>query len=394
MQNDAKATTSDRGDAEDARGWDDGDVPRAEDGGRAYEGRLLGVRMSETAALVTASTACIGFIGASCYFEEYVYRSLPNFDYFWTVALAELVTFASISAASSLTDGTLTRARKAPIKLYVIQALLLAAYSAVGKLCYKWINYATGTVLRSSKLVFTMVISVAWLKRKYKPHQVAAALLLVIAVAFFGVAEHEQHSTPIDADSSDIVSPNAEIVTDESSLGLSEDVRLALGFGLSVFAIFLGSLQSNVSEHAMRNHGADVRENILYTNAIGSIAAFVGVAYFEGSDSIRYLRETPGAAGLLLARSVTFYFGAYFFSLLTRNFGATLATAVTTIRKVLTVIASFILFPSDKPFDGYYVYGVALFIAAVICESIHHVRAAASACILRPSPSNDGSGFV
>lgn len=394
MQNDAKATTSDRGDAEDARGWDDGDGPRAEDGGRAYEGRLLGVRMSETAALVTASTACIGFIGASCYFEEYVYRSLPNFDYFWTVALAELVTFASISAASSLADGTLTRARKAPIKLYVIQALLLAAYSAVGKLCYKWINYATGTVLRSSKLVFTMVISVAWLKRKYKPHQVAAALLLVIAVAFFGVAEHEQHSAPIDADSSDIVSPNAEIVTDESSLGLSEDVRLALGFGLSVFAIFLGSLQSNVSEHAMRNHGADVRENILYTNAIGSIAAFAGVAYFEGSDSIRYLCETPGAVSLLLARSVTFYFGAYFFSLLTRNFGATLATAVTTIRKVLTVIASFILFPSDKPFDGYYVYGVVLFIAAVICESIHHVRAAASACILRPSPSSDGSGFV
>jgi len=352
--------------------------------------------MSETAALVTASTACIGFIGASCYFEEYVYRSLPNFDYFWTVALAELVTFASISASSSLADGTLTRTRKAPIALYVIQALLLAAYSAVGKLCYKWINYATGTVLRSSKLVFTMVISVVWLNRKYKPHQVAAALLLVIAVAFFGFAEHEQHSTPIDSsppsDSSGI-SPNADIVADESSLGLSEDVRLALGFGLSVFAIFLGSLQSNVSEHAMRNHGADVRENILYTNAIGSIVAFAGVAYFEGADSIHYLRETPGAIGLLLARSVTFYFGAYFFSLLTRNFGATLATAVTTIRKVLTVIVSFVVFPSDKPFDGYYVYGVFFFVAAIICESFHHVRAAASGCILRRPPSTDGSGF-
>jgi len=56
-RNDANATASDRRRAEDERGWDDGDGPRAEDGGRAYDGRLLGVQMSETAALVTASTA-------------------------------------------------------------------------------------------------------------------------------------------------------------------------------------------------------------------------------------------------------------------------------------------------------------------------------------------------
>ena len=60
------------------------------------------------------------------------------------------------------------------------EALLLAAYSAVGKLCYKWINYATGTVLRSSKLVFTMIISMFWLQRKYKAHQIVAAALLVV----------------------------------------------------------------------------------------------------------------------------------------------------------------------------------------------------------------------
>ena len=336
-------------------------VVRAADGGRPYGGKLMGCPMAESTAFALASTCCIVFIGASCYFEEYVYKSLPNFDYFWTVALAELLVFSLISSASSIADGTLFQPRKAPFELYLIQALLLASYSAVGKLCYKWINYATGTVLRSSKLVFTMTISMFWLQRKYKAHQIVAAALLVVAVACFGIAERDlgggkQHDNISDVD------PVAV-------LGDGKDVKLFLGFGLSAFAIFLGSLQTNVSEHAMRNHDAGVRENILYTNVIGTVFALAGVVAFEGSSSLVYLRTTKGAFALLLARSVTFYFGAYFFSVLTRHFGATSATAVTTLRKALTVIFSFVLFPSDKPFTGYFVYGLLFFLLSVFAEA-------------------------
>jgi len=346
-------------------------VERAADGGRAYGGALMGAEMSENAAFAVAGTCAIVFIGASCYFEEYVYKSLPNFDYYWTVALAELMVFALISSASSIADGTLFAKRKAPLELYALQALLLAAYSAVGKLCYKWINYATGTVLRSSKLVFTMAISAVWLRRTYKPHQVVAASLLVVAVAFFGIAERE-----LGSNEATMPTPATATTNDgEAVLGLSEDVKLALGFGLSVVAIFLGSLQTNVSEHAMRNYGAGVRENILYTNAIGTAFAFLFVVMFEGSGSITYLRTVKGAFVLLFARSVTFYFGAYFFSTLTRHFGATSATAVTTVRKALTVISSFILFPKDKPFAGFFVYGLFFFLLSVLAESSLHIRA-------------------
>jgi len=336
-------------------------VVRAADGGRPYGGKLMGCPMAESTAFALASTCCIVFIGASCYFEEYVYKSLPNFDYFWTVALAELLVFSLISSASSIADGTLFQPRKAPFELYLIQALLLASYSAVGKLCYKWINYATGTVLRSSKLVFTMTISMFWLQRKYKAHQIVAAALLVVAVACFGIAERDlgggkEHDNISDVD------PVAV-------LGDGKDVELFLGFGLSAFAIFLGSLQTNVSEHAMRNHDAGVRENILYTNVIGTVFALAGVVAFEGSSSLVYLRTTKGAFALLLARSVTFYFGAYFFSVLTRHFGATSATAVTTLRKALTVVFSFVLFPSDKPFTGYFVYGLLFFLLSVFAEA-------------------------
>ena len=341
--------------------------PRAEDGGAAYGGRVFGVAMEETRAFAVASVLCVVFVGASCYFEEYMYRQLPAFDYYWTVALAELLAFTLIASASAIANGTLRAKRKAPMELYAAQALLLAAYSAVGKLCYKWINYATGTVLRSSKLVFTMGISTIWLKRKYKLHQMVAAVLLVVAVAFFGIAEHEVGGQK---------EPEVAATDDgDASIGLGRDAKFALGFGLSVVAIFLGSLQSNVSEHAMRNHGASVQENILYSNAIGTVFALAAVVFIEGNASLRYMRTVPGAFPLLLARSVTFYLGAYTFSIIAKHFGATAATAVSTLRKALTVIVSFIAFPADKPLAGYFAIGLVVFLLSVFVESAHHFKA-------------------
>jgi len=381
---DERSRAREDADARGARGVDGASTPfggfvddaarngerRAEDGGRAYEGTLCGRAVPESAAFAIASALCVMFIGASCYFEEYMYRSLPSFDYYWTVALAELLVFTLISSASSMAWGGAVRGRKAPLELYFAQAVLLAAYSATGKLCYKWINYATGTVLRSSKLVFTMGISAVWLKRRYRTHQMMAALLLVVAVAFFGFAEHQVGQNAG-------VAVLSEAEGDEMSvedMQLGADAKFALGFGLSVLAIFLGSLQSNVSEHAMRNYGASVEENILYSNAIGTIFAFVAVALIEGTESLRYIRRTPGAFSLLLARSVTFYFGAYMFSVIAKHFGATAATAVSTIRKALTVIVSFVAFPADKPFAGYFVYGLLIFLLSVVVESSQLIR--------------------
>ena len=42
------------------------------------------------------SVVTIGLIGASCYFEEWMYKVLPDFNYYWTVALAELAVFSVV----------------------------------------------------------------------------------------------------------------------------------------------------------------------------------------------------------------------------------------------------------------------------------------------------------
>jgi adenosine 3'-phospho 5'-phosphosulfate transporter B3 len=55
-----------------------------------------------------------------------------------------------------------------------------------------------------------------------------------------------------------------------------------------------------------------------------------------------------------------------------KHFGAVPAVAVTTCRKVLTVILSFVFFASDKPFGATYFVALLFFFGAVACEFLKH----------------------
>ena len=78
---------------------------------------LCGVRLGFDGVFAALSALTIVLISASCYFEEWMYKALPGFDYFWTVAFAELLVFSVMSIAGAFATGTLgalLRDRKAP----------------------------------------------------------------------------------------------------------------------------------------------------------------------------------------------------------------------------------------------------------------------------------------
>ena len=54
--------------------------------------------------------------------------------------------------------------------------------------------------------------------------------------------------------------------------------------------------------------------------------------------------------------------------MLMKHFGAVAAVAVTTTRKALTVMVSFVVFSGDKPLTMKYASAAALFFAAAGCE--------------------------
>merc|ERR1712232_1500275 len=75
-----------------------------------------------------------------------------------------------------------------------------------------------------------------------------------------------------------------------------------------------------------------------------------------------YFVNSPLAIILLLVRSVTFLLGALALTIMTKEYGTGVATTVGTVRKSLTLLFSFVLYP--KPFHINYVFGIAAFVGA------------------------------
>ena len=76
-------------------------------------------------------------IQLSCYLEEWIFKALPGFHYHWTVALVELLFF---TVAGRGARGK----RAAPLTVYAGIGCSLAAGTGLGKLAYRYLNFATG----------------------------------------------------------------------------------------------------------------------------------------------------------------------------------------------------------------------------------------------------------
>ena len=341
-------------------------------------------------AFILLSFLTILALGLSCVAEEYIIKQIPGFDFFWFLAFSELVVFSALTVLVQLCgwdpeeeeeekkkneeeDAKRNKAKssdvdlreegkaedtnkrgfwhtKAPKTTLVLGGILIALYTSLGKFAYKYVNYATGTVLKSAKLIPVMFVSVVWLKRRYELIDYVACFLLVAAACEFGLGEQEN------SDKTENPSEN-----------------YALGLTLSLITIGIGAFQSNVTDRILRDYGATVGENMLWTNAVGAIFIFFFVVLLE-PHAFMFFWDTPLYFMLLTFRSVSFFFGAWLYTIIVKHFGAVPAVAITTTRKLLTVIGSFVFFASDKPFTTTYAIALGLFVLAVGCEYVKHYQ--------------------
>ena len=147
---------------------------------------------SQPHAVLGLAVGTIFFVQSSCYIEEWIFKALPGFHFHWFVALVELLLF---TAAGRVAQGTVPPPRRGPLHLYAGVGGSLALGTGLGKVAFKYLNYATGTVLKSMKLLPVLALSACWLRRRYTGGEVAAALLMVASAALFGLGERELEPT-------------------------------------------------------------------------------------------------------------------------------------------------------------------------------------------------------
>ena len=120
-------------------------------------------------------------------------------------------------------------------------------------------------------------------------------------------------------------------------------------------ALCADAVIGNVQEKTMRAYSATNSEMVLFSYAIGFVYILIGEAVTgELGPAMTYCNENPKIYFLSFLFSLVGYVGILFVLSMVKSYGALLAVTVTTMRKALSIIMSFIFF--TKPFTIQYVW--------------------------------------
>ena len=96
-----------------------------------------------------------------------------------------------------MTDATATNnassSTKAPLVTYFALSTIRAIDLGLTNLSMKYLNYPAKTLIKSSRVIFTMLIGVFFAKKKYKRSDYAMVFMLVVGLGLFlraGMSTH------------------------------------------------------------------------------------------------------------------------------------------------------------------------------------------------------------
>jgi solute carrier family 35 (adenosine 3'-phospho 5'-phosphosulfate transporter), member B3 len=223
----------------------------------------------------------------------------------------------------------------------------------------QYLNYPAKTLMKSSRVVFTMIFGVLIQRKVYKRADYFIVVVLVAGLATF-----------MHADAS------------------SSAVFHHVGVIMLIVSLFCDGAISNVSETIMNQYGVGQDEFIfrLYSIALMAITAAAAVkgdftsgliwmfqpgTYQQFLDNAPYEERTWSVTGKLLIMilfSSMGFFGSSCSAAITKNFGALTMSITSTARKATTLFLSFFLFQNVCTWE--HIAGITMFITALTAKSI------------------------
>lgn len=250
--------------------------------------------------------------------------------------------------------------KNVPFKLYLLLSILRAIDASMTNMAMAYVNYPAKTLLKSSRVVFTMLFGTIIRRKSYKPIDYIVVFLMVSGLVIF------MHA---DSKSSAIFQP--------------------IGIVMLIISLTCDGAINNMSEAIMIQYKIGQDEFIynLYSIAVCGIifAAFLRGDLFDG---ISLYMMTPGTLSeiennvplelrtygvlskciCLVLFSSTGFFGSSCSALITKEFGALTMSLTSTARKAMTLFLSFVLFHNVCTWE--HIGGIVLFIIALIAKSL------------------------
>jgi len=226
--------------------------------------------------------------------------------------------------------------RKVPLKTYSLLALTTVATMGFSNASLGYLNYPTQVIFKCCKLIPVLIGGILIQGKRYGPLEFLASGCMCLGLILFTLADSK-------------LSPNF-------------DMRGVLMISLALVA---DAVIGNVQEKTIKHYNASNSEVVLYSYSIGFVYLFFLVAVFTDiASAIDYCSYYPKQTyGYAFIFSLTGYLGIQIVLSLVRQFGAFVAVTVTTFRKAISIVLSFVFF--SKPFTVHYVYSGMLVVLGI-----------------------------
>ena len=247
---------------------------------------------------------------------------------------------------------------KVPPHLYLSLGLLSAVDMAMTNMAMHYVNYPAKTLMKSSRVVFTMLFGVLIAGKRYRLADYLVVLGMVAGLAIFMQA---------DASSSAIFEP--------------------LGVVMLIISLLCDGAINVISETVMKSYGVGQDELIFRMYSVALIAVTAAATYegdlqvgmiwllrpgtydewHTGASDEEITWDVLGKIAMIILFSSMGFFGSSCSAAITKNFGALTMSMTSTARRAATLFISFLLFDNECTYD--HVVGIVFFIAALTTKS-------------------------
>ncbi|GFY99612.1 UDP-N-acetylglucosamine (UAA) transporter family [Actinidia rufa] len=292
---------------------------------------LFGISLSERPIwqqfLICSSGFFFGYlVNGVC--EEYVYNRL-QFSYGWYFTFVQGWVYILLIYLQGFTTKQMVN----PWKSYVKLSAVLMGSHGLTKGSLAFLNYPAQLMFKSTKVLPVMIMGafIPGLRRKYPPHEYVSAVLLVVGLILFTLADAQ-------------TSPNFSMI------------GVVMVSGALVMDAFLGNLQ----EAIFTMNPETTQMEMLFCSTLVGMPFLIPPMIVTGElfKAWNSCYQHPYVYGVLIFEAMATFVGQVSVLSLIAIFGAATTAMVTTARKAVTLLLSFLIF--TKPLTEQHGTGLLL----------------------------------
>ncbi|ESO03954.1 hypothetical protein HELRODRAFT_79631 [Helobdella robusta] len=292
-----------------------------------YKLSILGLNFSNQSAYFQffICSACVFvFYLIYGYCQELIFTVEGFKPYGWFLTMTQFLLYSFFGLIEMFLKHD--RTRKMPLKNYLLLAFLTVGTMGFSNSSLGYLNYPTQVIFKCCKLIPVLVGGIIIQGKSFNKFDWLACFCMSLGLIFFTLADS-------------MVAPSFNIY----------------GVFLISVALMFDAAIGNLQEKFMKSSLASNAEVVFYSYAVGFLYILLGqIVSKQLPEAFDFCQQNPKIYIYTFLFSFSGYLGVNVVLSLVQLYGALIAVTVTTFRKALTIILSFLLF--SKPFTMQYVW--------------------------------------